>query len=171
MSVYTKMEKGETIELEIASPTNSGSLDDKRTITPSEEEGYSRISFTITQPGVHLLTVKKKNADGIVIAQTSLYKTFSYSEEYNMFYDAKVGEDLMSSLAISGRGQVIQDAEEIFQEIARTLKRTYDPRIPFIITALVLFLLDIAVRKFKFKWPHEIVRDAKAKKLLKQKTK
>ena len=26
------------------------------------------------------------------------------------------------------------------------------------ILALVLFLTDVAVRKFKFKWPHEIVR-------------
>ena len=56
----------------------------------------------------------------------------------------------------------------IYEEIAKTLKRSYDPRIPFIITALVLFLLDIAVRKFKFKWPHEIIRDAKAKKLLQE---
>ena len=28
----------------------------------------------------------------------------------------------------------------------------------FMILALVLFLTDVAVRKFKFKWPHEIVR-------------
>ena len=66
-------------------------------------------------------------------------------------------------------GEQIDDANEIFKEIERTLKRSYDPRIPFIIAALTLFLLDIAVRKFKFKWPHEIVRDYKAKKILKQK--
>jgi hypothetical protein len=39
-----------------------------------------------------------------------------------------------------------------------------------IITALALFLLDVAVRKFKFKWPHEIVRDIKAKKALQKKS-
>ena len=32
------------------------------------------------------------------------------------------------------------------------------------ILALICFLLDVAVRKFKFKWPHEIIRDYKAKK-------
>ena len=34
--------------------------------------------------------------------------------------------------------------------------------ITFIISVIALFLLDIAVRKFKWKWPHEIIRDKKA---------
>jgi len=32
-----------------------------------------------------------------------------------------------------------------------------------IIAAIVLFLLDVAVRKFKFKWIHEIIRERKEK--------
>ena len=32
------------------------------------------------------------------------------------------------------------------------------------ILAIVCFLIDIAVRKFKFKWPHEIIREMKQKK-------
>ena len=98
-----------------------------------------------------------------------MYKAFSYSEEYNMFYDEAEGELLMKDLAAGGQGKVIKESHKIYEEIAKTLKRSYDPRIPFIITALVLFLLDIAVRKFKFKWIHEIIRDRKAKKLLMQK--
>ena len=86
-----------------------------------------------------------------------------------MFFDEAEGAALMEKLAVTGRGKQIQDSSEIYEEIERTLKRTYDPRLPFIIIALTLFLLDIAVRKFKFKWPHEIVRDYKAKKLLQQK--
>ena len=169
MSVYTKLQKDEKIELEITSPNASGALTETRTITPSAEDGYSRIEFSITQPGVHRLTVKKLDAQGNVLATASMYKAFSYSEEYNMFYDAEEGETLMTDLAAGGQGKVIKDSHKIYEEIAKTLKRSYDPRIPFIITALVLFLLDIAVRKFKFKWIHEIIRDRKAKKLLMQK--
>ena len=165
------MEAGETIELDITSPTGNGAETETTTVKPRPEDGYSRISFTIKDAGVHLLTVKKKDATGAVISQVQMYKTFSYSEEYNMFFDETEGAALMETLAASGRGKQIQDSSEIYQEIERTLKRSYDPRIPFIITALVLFLLDIAVRKFKFKWPHEIVRDYKAKKLLQQKAK
>ena len=32
------------------------------------------------------------------------------------------------------------------------------------ILAIVFFLADIAVRKFKFKWPHELIREYKEKK-------
>ena len=172
MSVYTKVEesKGETIELEIASPDSNGALTEKRIVKPSDDTGYSRIQFSITQPGVHKLTVRKKNSAGEVVAETSIYKTFSYSKEYNMFYDPEEGESLLKNLAISGDGKLLDRPEEIYQQIAKTLKRTYDPRIPFMIITLVLFLADIAVRKFKFKWPHEIIRDAKAKKLLKKKS-
>ncbi|MBQ4268155.1 MAG: hypothetical protein IJB97_00730, partial [Clostridia bacterium] len=80
------------------------------------------------------------------------------------------GEELLESLAVSGGGYMMEEPEEIYRDIARSVKRTYDPRIPFMIIALVLFLSDIAVRKFKFKWPHEIIRDAKSKKRLKQKS-
>ena len=170
MSVYTKLQQDETIELEITSPNATGQLTETRTVKPSAEDGYSRIAFSITQPGVHLLTVKKLDAQGNVLAKTSMYKAFAYSEEYNMFYDAEDGKNLMVSLAEGGQGKVIESSHKIYEEIAKTLKRSYDPRIPFMITALVLFLTDIAVRKFKFKWIHEIIRDRKAKKLLSQKS-
>ena len=52
----------------------------------------------------------------------------------------------------------------MFEGFVPALLRTYDPRLALMITAMVLFLLDIAVRKFKFKWIHEIVREHKAKK-------
>ena len=44
------------------------------------------------------------------------------------------------------------------------IAKSDDPRLAFIIAAIVLFLLDIAVRKFKFKWLHEIIRERKNKK-------
>ena len=52
----------------------------------------------------------------------------------------------------------------MFDSFEKTIKRTADPRLALLIIAIVLFLLDIAVRKFKFKWIHELVRDRKARK-------
>jgi hypothetical protein len=46
----------------------------------------------------------------------------------------------------------------------KTLDREYDPRILFLILVIVFVLLDIAVRKFKFKWPHELIREHKQRK-------
>ena len=170
MSVYTDLKEGDTIELNITSPTGKGNETVTTTVLPEADSVNSRIKFVIKQPGTHLLTVVKKDADGNVIAQYSTYKTFSYSQEYNMFLDLSEGATLMETMAISGKGSVLTEAETIFEEIAETLHREYDPRLPFILAALILFLMDIAVRKFKFKWPHEIIRDRRAKKLLQVKT-
>ena len=78
-------------------------------------------------------------------------------------------QDNLAYLAERAGGSVISDLEdpvEVFEGFITELPRMFDPRPLFIILAIVLFLLDIAVRKFKFKWPHEIIRDYKAKKNL-----
>ena len=170
LSVYAKLEKDETIEVEILSDYADNKFNETKKVSPDENSGYSRFNFAITEPGVHKIIVTKKAADGTALETMSMFKTFSYSQEYNMFLDAEQGEELMKSFAIGGGGQMIDKPNEIYHEIAKTLHRSYDPRIPMIITALALFLLDVAVRKFKFKWPHEIVRDIKAKKALQKKS-
>jgi hypothetical protein len=64
----------------------------------------------------------------------------------------------MESLASSGEGVVIKDSSEVLANVLKYLKIVVNPRIAFIIIALVAFLADVAVRKFKFKWPHEIIK-------------
>ena len=57
---------------------------------------------------------------------------------------------------------------EVFANFVTSIPKSFDPRYVFMILALVLFLLDVAVRKFKFKWPHEIVRSYKDKRKAKK---
>ena len=70
----------------------------------------------------------------------------------------------MAQLAEKGAGEVIDDPAEIFTSLADTVKIEKDPRIVLIIAAIVLVLLDIAARKFKFKWLHEIIGERRNKK-------
>ena len=56
---------------------------------------------------------------------------------------------------------MIEDADEVFENAVEYLHVVIDPRIPFAIIIIVLFLLDIAARKFKWKWPSEIWRERK----------
>ena len=75
--------------------------------------------------------------------------------------------DRVEELASRGNGSVIKDLEnptEVFDGFITAKDRSFDPRFLFMILALILFLADIAVRKFKFKWPHELIREYKAKK-------
>ena len=64
------------------------------------------------------------------------------------------------------RGSVITDPAQIFTSFEEFLHRIYDPRLILLIVATVCILLDIAVRKFKFKWIHEIIRDKRTMKEL-----
>ena len=72
----------------------------------------------------------------------------------------------MEGYATKAGGKLIEDLEnpmEIFDDFITSIEFIFDPRYLFITLAVVLFLLELIVRKFKFKWPHEIVRDIKNK--------
>ena len=164
LNVFTDLLEGETIEAVIKSPETDETPEKIQTFTAGATDGFSRFTFAVTTPGIHEITVNKRSADGTVIATTTIHKVLSYSQEYNVFADTDVAAALCATIAKYGEGEVINTAYEVFDDATRYFDRTYDPRIPFIITVIVLFLLDVAVRKFKFKWIHEIIRDNKNKK-------
>ena len=116
--------------------------------------------------GVYSILIEKIDAEGNVLADITLTQTFSYSDEYDAIRDAQDGADFLASLAQSGGGAVITDPVEIFATFEKFLRKTTNPALPFLIVIMVCILLDIAVRKFKFKWLHEIIRDKKAMKEL-----
>lgn len=168
LSIYpvTELEADESISVNvehIVFPDLSLSV-----VPPSAQEGYSRASFITPEAGIYRITVTKMKGKEARAAYT-LYTAFSYSSEYDLLSAHGDRIALMETIATSGSGtaSMLENAEpyDAFEGFKTTLDRSYDPRLPFLITAIVLFLLDIAVRKFKFKWIHEIVRERKEKKL------
>ena len=167
VSIYTTLEKGERIEARIISPPVDGAtLPTEQTILPSSTDGYSRFSFVIKDPGLHQIEIVKVSEDGTVIASFGTYRPFSYSREYDVFRSAEEGRELLEQLSENSNGKLVTNAAEVYETFANRLHKELDLRLPFIIAVLLLFLLDLAVRKFKFKWPHEIIRDRKTKKEL-----
>lgn len=186
LSVYTTLKNGEYVKGEIVSVSNSelGALSINEVTSGSKTElrgkpfyvvssldssnRYSRCDFVVRESGLYHITVTKYNADGEAIATAETFKTFSYSEEYDTALSSEnAALELLNALAKSGNGSRIIDLEdpvEILEGFAEDLRRTFDPKLILIIFAIVLFLLDITVRKFKFKWPHELIREYKAKK-------
>ena len=80
--------------------------------------------------------------------------------------DAAAAEELLSEIASGAGGVVQQDPVDTIASFDPLIDRSYDPALVILIVSAVLILLDIAVRKFKFKWLHEIIRDRKAMKEL-----
>jgi hypothetical protein len=161
LNVFTDLAEGETIEAIVTSPATDEVSEKVQTFTAGASDGYSRFTFAVTTPGIHTIVVNRKTADGTIVATTTIQKVLSYSQEYNVFADTDVAAALCANLAKYGDGEVINTAYEVFDDATKYFERTYDPKIPFIIAVIVLFLLDVAVRKFKFKWIHEIIRDRK----------
>ena len=100
---------------------------------------------------------------GNVLAEYTTYRSFSYSEEYDQT-TIPTNADLavsLAALAKNGDGSLIvknEDPIEVFANFVTSVQKSFDPRYLFMILALILFLADVAVRKFKFKWPHELIR-------------
>ena len=135
------------------------------------ESGFSRSTFAVKDPGLYKIVAKRVNASGEVVeqAESEAFKAFAYSAEYDMSkeYNDETLRQEMQEVATKGKGQLVVDNDdpaEIFERIVISFRREFNPKYLFITLAIVLFLADIAVRKLKFKWPHELIRDYKAKK-------
>lgn len=165
MSIYSSLAYTDKLEVEVSSPVNedTGHIDvQKFTLTP--REGFSRVSFENKIPGLYTVIVKRIDANGKETGTTETYKMFSYSKEYNGFNDVQAGITFMDELAEGGGGSHIDYSWEVYEGFTRSFHEVYDPRVPFLIIAIVLFLLEIAARKFKFKWIHEIIRERRERK-------
>ena len=149
------------------------------TVPLAANNKFTRCNFVVRKGGTYKIVVSKADADGNILvdeagkplSSVEIYKSFAYSEEYDTSVPTE--EELLQlntsieNLAKRGEGVVIEDLDdpwEVFYGFETSLHRVFDPRILFMILAIVLFLTDIAVRKFKFKWPHEIIRERKNKK-------
>ncbi len=183
LSVFTTLNEGETMEgvitdvsvgessaISMNSVTERGDDDAVYVTSPmTEANGYGRCSFTVRKAGVYAITVTKKDAEGNVVSAYTVYKSFAYSEEYDtsmqneeIDYDA----EFFVPVTNAGKGTLVADPEDpsvIYENFKKTLERVFDPRYVFMIIAIVLFVTEIAIRKFKFKWPHEIIRARIAK--------
>ena len=138
----------------------------------SEANKYSVCEFLVMEGGIYQIVLEKVDADGNVLASAKLYKEFSYSKEYDVEYELAEAEvrAVLDTIAKKGGGLAIDESEDVsrlFENYVITVNQIFDPRWLFLILAVVLFLLDVVVRKFKFKWPHEIIRDRKAQKAAK----
>ncbi len=177
LSVFTELSDGQKIVGKIVEHTADGDVEySMNAVTENTESGiyvtdpfgvenhYSRCGFVVKKGGVYKIVIEKYEAGGTLSSSVTVYKAFSYSREYDSF--AEESEATLADLADLGGGRAIpeDDPWSLFESFVPVLERYYDPRLAFLIIAMVLFLGDIAVRKFKFKWIHELVREHRAKK-------
>lgn len=164
MSIFTELNSDEKINVTVSRFSDDGLSEEiTQTISAGINENYSRVTFTTMDAGVYKVLVEKVNSQNEVISSAYAYKVFSYSKEFDVFIDSQQGYDYLASLSSLGQGDMLDDASDVYIGFVDKLHKVVDPRLAMIIIALILFLLEIAVRKFKFKWPHELIRDYRSK--------
>ena len=161
VNVYTQINDGESIRIFVNRTENNGTKALVHTINVESFSGNQTINFDITQGGVYEIEVQKLGADGSVLASNTAYQEFSYSLEYDPFLAENDNAAHIAELAAAGGGKTVGNAAVVFDGLITTFFRTYDPRGVLSVVVIVALLLYVAVRKFKFKWPHEIIREKK----------
>ncbi|MBE5742033.1 MAG: VWA domain-containing protein [Clostridiales bacterium] len=171
LQIYADVAETETIEVTVTGPVQEDGKPYSEKIV-ADSNNYSNIDVEIKKAGLYNILVEKKDSFGNSLGKFETYRTFSYSKEYDLFYDVEENELFLEKLAEQGKGKFINKdaAYQVKEGFSPVIRNTFDPRILFIIISIVLFLLDIAVRKFKFKWPHELIKDYKYRKGLENKS-
>lgn len=132
--------------------------------------GGNRFTFENFEPGIHVVTVIKvpksfdvfsgsiQNVSDVpsryVMAMIRTYRPFSYSEEFDSSRDSfEEGRALLINISsrtdAEGEDKLVDSAETFAFSIV-SLRKSFDPRYLLIGIALALFLIEIAVRKFRF---------------------
>lgn len=162
VSIFTSLSETESVDVTVMGPPEEGETQPTiQSVPPSAAERYSRTEFVMDRLGIYTVLIEKKDGEGNVVSSRTIYKAFSYSDEYDAFSDGEANKLFLVQLAAEGDGNLITDTTQVYDGLKKSVDRETDPIPALAIAAIILFLLDIAVRKFKFKWLHEIVRDRK----------
>lgn len=120
---------------------------------------YTGILEDLSKSGMYEIKLTR-TGDRNVIEET-IYTSFAYSNEYNAFINQDECYSFLSNICQYTGGNIYDLEEALFTEASERIDYQIDLRYVLLITTLTLFLLDIIVRKFKFKWPHEIINKNK----------
>lgn len=149
--VRTNMNDGDTIQAFVTTPDGENVRIPLSSISKTTFGG----TFETNTPGVYQLDITKYDANGNMISSSRTYSTFSYSNEYNYSYDEETSIKILEQIASNGNGSYLYETTGMFSRESQTIIEQIDVTLIIVVTIMLLFLGDIVVRKFKFKWSHE----------------
>ncbi len=146
VDISAPLESRETLKVTVLSPEGEEQTVETRLTTRETYEG----TFDISTPGAYTITVTHLDASGSMLDFTQKHLAASYSEEYNAFRTAD-GEELLAEVCEMTGGKMSYTASHVLDFEGKLIEQAIDPTVPMLIIILILFLADIAVRKFRLK--------------------
>ena len=131
---------GITFEARIARPNGEGEVVELSRVTPTQYSG----EFPVRERGSYLLTVQK-NRDGQVESTDYESLVLSYPTEFAEF---KTNRRLLNELASRTNGIFEPSPKQITQHREKAIERLKPLSVTLLIVSLILFVLEMILRRF-----------------------
>lgn len=146
VEVTADLEGKESLLVTVLAPDGS----EQTVSTALTTRGTYQGTFDTSQAGAYTITVTHLDKDGGLLDFTQDYMASSYSAEYNGFGTA-TGETLLKEVCETTGGKMSYTASNVVNYEGQYLEQEIDPTVAMLLLTLVLFLADIAVRKFRLR--------------------
>lgn len=113
-------------------------------------KGTYQGSFATDYSGVYTITVTHLDANGGLLDFTQANVASSYSKEYECFAE-EAGEELLISVTEATDGRMAYTASGVIEYTGKLMEKIIELAMPLLIGLMVLFLTEIAVRKFRLR--------------------
>ncbi len=147
IDVSVSLKGKETVAVTVLAPDNS----EQTVETSLTTDGTYQGTFDCSVPGAYSVTVTHLDADGGLLDYTQTHVASSYSAEYNAFTTLD-GEALLAQISEVTGGKMSYTLSGVLDFTGQYLEQEIDPTVALLVVVLVLFLGDIAVRKFRLRW-------------------
>ena len=163
-NVYTTLNKNEelTIYLSKLIDLNNNEKELIKEIRVENFSGNDEFKLEAFSEGLYEVRVVKKNGDSL-ISEAIEYFTFSYSMEIDPFIDEEKVDKLNNNINSLTNKENLKDHSEVFMDLQMYYHKDIEFRYWFSSIVLVSLLIDVALMKFKIKWPHEMIKDKRRK--------
>ena len=152
LTVESKNDKGEIIlsnvatrKLETSATVISPNGDKKEIILNMVEPGKYSNEFDIDEDGVYVIQAEQKE-NGKIINSLESGMPVSYSAEFDV--RSKEGMSVLQYLASSTGGKMIEALDELYLTPFEKIKQSQE--VNFFLIALILLIVDIAVRRLQW---------------------
>ena len=162
--------RGQTTDVTVAT---AGTTEDTLTLTAVSgegsrsyvltrlESGVYTASIETEEPGVYGLMITQTNEAGEIVDHLETAVAVGYSGEYDAF--AESGEPLLEALCGEAGGNLYADMEQLAQVQVRSIDSVFDPLVLFAAVSAALLLVDIAIRKLRWKDVRNLLMPRKRK--------
>lgn len=146
VEISAPIEGREALKVTVLSPEGSEQLVETSLTTKGTYQG----KFDISQLGAYTITVTHLDAAGNMLDFAQEHMASSYSAEYNAF-STESGEDVLLPVCEATGGKMSYIAANVIAFEGKLMEQAIDPTVAMLVVVLLLFLADIAVRKFRRK--------------------